>query len=70
MNAPLADVNLEDKYVLTSGRIYVSGIQALDGRGKILAEKHKLILSRRTTYDGLHRHCGPSFQSLVPKMLP
>jgi indolepyruvate ferredoxin oxidoreductase len=29
MNAPLANVSLEDKYVLTSGRVYVSGIQAL-----------------------------------------
>ncbi|MFL6621795.1 MAG: indolepyruvate ferredoxin oxidoreductase family protein [Sulfurifustis sp.] len=29
MNAPLVDVHLEDKYVLTSGRVYVSGIQAL-----------------------------------------
>src|SRR5947207_3270621 len=29
MNAPLADVRLEDKYVLASGRVYVSGIQAL-----------------------------------------
>ncbi|HEX7043912.1 MAG TPA: indolepyruvate ferredoxin oxidoreductase family protein [Burkholderiales bacterium] len=29
MNAPLPQVSLEDKYLLTSGRVYVSGMQAL-----------------------------------------
>ena len=60
----------EQQLGIQARRGNVGGIQALDGTGKSLTETHKLILSRRTTYDGLHRHCGASFQSLVPKMLP
>jgi hypothetical protein len=29
MNAPLADVRLEDKYIFSSGRFYLSATQAL-----------------------------------------